>query len=221
MIAAASSTKDDKGERDLEVKQCNKGKQRYFGIKAHVAVDAKTKLIYRVVATGGAVHDSKVPPPLLQCQESAICAGTAYAGQSKVIEEHEPWPSISRRYAGEGYGYLGDMQRQVNCHSKVRDRAEHAISVIKRIGAENQRFFRASERVWAAEGFSECRRIPSTLQPHRSDVSGQFQGSRPPELPGLLRLLPPRLVGGPSGAQSFLRTNPELHLRTPNLIFPD
>lgn len=60
VIAAPSSTKNSKGERDPEMKQSKKGNQWYFRMKAHVAVDAKTKLMQHVVANSGAVHDGKV-----------------------------------------------------------------------------------------------------------------------------------------------------------------
>src|SRR5213594_1421547 len=45
IINAPSSTKNASGERDPEMKQTMKGHQWYFGMKAHVGVDSKTKLI--------------------------------------------------------------------------------------------------------------------------------------------------------------------------------
>ena len=50
LIAAPSSTKNAQGERDPEMHQSKKGNQWYFGMKAHVGVDARHKLIHRVVA---------------------------------------------------------------------------------------------------------------------------------------------------------------------------
>jgi len=44
IIAAPSSTK--------------KGNQWYFGMKAHLGVDSRTKLIHSVAATTANVHDS-------------------------------------------------------------------------------------------------------------------------------------------------------------------
>jgi IS5 family transposase len=60
LIAVPSSTKNASGQRDPEMHQSKKGKQWYFGMKTHVAVDAGHKLIYRVVATLGNVHDDAV-----------------------------------------------------------------------------------------------------------------------------------------------------------------
>ena len=41
LIAEPSSTKNASGERDSEMHQTRKGKQWYFGMKAHIGVDAE------------------------------------------------------------------------------------------------------------------------------------------------------------------------------------
>ncbi|WP_157979362.1 IS5 family transposase [Rhodoferax ferrireducens] len=134
MIAAPSSTKNAGQSRDPEMHQSKKGNQWYFGMKAHVAVDAKSKLIHRVVATSGNVHDSKVLPSLLHGKESAVWGDSAYAGQSEVIERAAPWAQDLTQRRGKGYKYLSQMQRTINrSRSKVRARVEHAIGTIKRI----------------------------------------------------------------------------------------
>jgi IS5 family transposase len=134
LIAAPSSTKNVKGERDPEMKQSKKGNQWYFGMKAHVAVDAKTKLIHHVVATSGAVHDGKVLPQLLHGKETRVWGDTAYAGQTEVIEQHAPWAIDLTQRRGRGYKYLTQMQRAINRkRSQVRARVEHAIGVVKRV----------------------------------------------------------------------------------------
>src|SRR5271169_4101909 len=46
IIHAPSSTKNREQKRDPEMHQTRKGKQWYFGMKAHVGVDSKTKLIH-------------------------------------------------------------------------------------------------------------------------------------------------------------------------------
>jgi IS5 family transposase len=49
IINAPSSTKNASGKRDPDMHQAKKGKQWYFGMKAHIGVDSKTKLIHSVV----------------------------------------------------------------------------------------------------------------------------------------------------------------------------
>ncbi len=46
LIAAPSSTKNEKGERDPEMHQTCKGKQWHFGMKVHIGVDKGTGLIH-------------------------------------------------------------------------------------------------------------------------------------------------------------------------------
>src|ERR1700692_2612996 len=63
IINAPSSTKNARQERDPEMHQTRKGKQWYFGMKAHVGVDSQTKLIHSVVAAGGKCSRFHDPAP--------------------------------------------------------------------------------------------------------------------------------------------------------------
>lgn len=57
LIAAPTSTKNASGERDPEMKQCKKGQQWFFGMLAHIGVDAESGLVHTVRGTGGQVND--------------------------------------------------------------------------------------------------------------------------------------------------------------------
>jgi transposase, IS5 family len=46
IIAAPSSTKNSKGERDPDMHQAKKGNQWHFGMKAHIGVDAESGLVH-------------------------------------------------------------------------------------------------------------------------------------------------------------------------------
>ena len=65
IISAPRSTKNRQKERDPEMHQTKKGNQWYFGMKAHIGVDSRTKLIHSVAATAANVHDSQLLPDLL------------------------------------------------------------------------------------------------------------------------------------------------------------
>lgn len=94
----------------------------------------KTKLIQRVVATSGNVHDGKVSPQLLCGKELAVWGDAAYSGQGPVIQEHAPWAHGFTQHRGRAYKYLSQMHREVSRkRSEVRARAEHTIGVIKRV----------------------------------------------------------------------------------------
>src|SRR6266581_340464 len=68
IINAPSSTKNASGERDPEMHQTKKGNQWYFGMKAHVGVDKKYKLIHSVAASAANLHDSTMLPELLHAK---------------------------------------------------------------------------------------------------------------------------------------------------------
>jgi len=48
LIEAPSWTKNKRGARDPEMQQTRKGQRWHFGMKAHLGVDAETKLVHSV-----------------------------------------------------------------------------------------------------------------------------------------------------------------------------
>jgi transposase, IS5 family len=88
IINAPSSTKNALKQRDPDMHQTRKGQQWYFGMKAHIGVDSKTKLIHAVVATAANVHDAIVLPDLLHGEETRVWGDQAYRGQTAVIRKH-------------------------------------------------------------------------------------------------------------------------------------
>src|SRR5438132_307725 len=72
ILHAPTSTKNREQQRDPEMHQTKKGKQWYFGMKAHVGVDSKTKIIHTAVATAANVADSAVLPDLLHGEETRV-----------------------------------------------------------------------------------------------------------------------------------------------------
>jgi len=134
IINAPSSTKNASGERDPEMHQTKKGNQWYFGMKAHVGVDKKHKLIHSVAASAANVHDSNLLPELLHGRETHIWGDSAYAGQTEMIEALAPAAKDLTQKRGRGYKYLTPRQRIINrARSRVRARVEHAIGVVKRV----------------------------------------------------------------------------------------
>ena len=83
IIGAPSSTKNAKKARDPEMHQTNKGNQWYFGMKAHIGIDSRTKLIHAAVATPANVADSTVLPDLLHGNETRVWGDQAYRGAGR------------------------------------------------------------------------------------------------------------------------------------------
>ena len=133
IINAPSSTKNQDGKRDPQMHQTKKGNQWYFGMKAHIGVDSRTKLIHSVVASAANVHDSQALPYLLHGQERRVWGDSAYRGQREVIRQHAPHAQDFTHEKATCAAPLSDEQRRRNrTKSSVRARVEHCFLIIKR-----------------------------------------------------------------------------------------
>ena len=132
IIHAPSSTKNREQKRDPEMHQTKKGKQWYFGMKAHVGVDSKTKLIHSAVATAANVADCTVLPELLHGDETKVWGDQAYRGQAEAIREVAP---EAQDMTNKRYRYkdrIDEVERAKNrTKSRVRSKVEHVFGVMK------------------------------------------------------------------------------------------
>jgi len=134
IIHAPSSTKNVDKARDPAMRQTRKGNQWYFGMKAHIGVDSRTKIIHSAAATAANVADCHLLPDLLHGEETRVWGDQAYRGQRRVIVEHAPRARdfTNRRYRRNGV--VDERERAKNrTKSKVRAKVEHAFFVIKRV----------------------------------------------------------------------------------------
>lgn len=97
LIAAPSSTKNEAGERDPEMRQTKKGKNWYFGMKAHIGVDADSGLVHRVATTPANVNDLTMAGALLHGQETAAHGDAGYQGVHKRPEAAGPEWHVAMR----------------------------------------------------------------------------------------------------------------------------
>lgn len=134
IINAPSSTKNKDGKRDPEMHQTKKGQQWYFGMKAHVAVDSKTKLIHTILASAANVADRDALPYLLHGKETRVWGDQAYRGQkaaiTKVAKRARDFTNQRYRWGSRVDEGIRAMNRR---KSSVRSKVEHAIGVIKRV----------------------------------------------------------------------------------------
>src|SRR5882757_3257094 len=80
IIAAPSSTKNSTGQRDPEMHQTRKGNQWYFGMKAHVGVDAESGLVHSVIGTPANIADVTQAHDLLHGEEKVAFGDAGYTG---------------------------------------------------------------------------------------------------------------------------------------------
>ena len=86
IIAAPSSTKNRRKERDPEMHQTKKGNEWHFGMKAHICVDAASGLVHTVVATAANVADITQAHALLHGEEKVAFTDAGYLGVEKRPE---------------------------------------------------------------------------------------------------------------------------------------
>ena len=134
IISAPSSTKNQDKARDSQMHQTKKGNQWYFGMKAHIGMDTKTKLIHSVAASAANVHDSVALPELLHGEETRVYGDKVYVGQGEAIKAKAPHAKDFTQRKARRNQTLTDAQERANhSKSKVRSKVEHAFLVIKRI----------------------------------------------------------------------------------------
>ena len=86
LIAAPSSTKNEKKERDPDAHQVKKGNQWYFGYKGHIAVDRDTGLVRKIETTAANVHDVTQVAGLMDGTEEELYGDSGYLGAEKREE---------------------------------------------------------------------------------------------------------------------------------------
>jgi len=134
IISAPSSTKNKDKTRDPDMHQTKKGNQWFFGMKAHIGVDSRTKLIHAVAATAANVHDATCLPDLLHGEETKVWGDAAYQGQGEVIKDCAPDAQDMTHRRCRRQGEVDEVERAKNTtKSRVRAKVEHPFLIIKRV----------------------------------------------------------------------------------------
>ena len=138
LIAAPSSTKNSSGERDPEMHQSKKGNQWYFGMKAHIGVDAESGLVHTVRGTSGNVNDVVEANALLHGDETEAFADAGYQGAHKRPDAKSSvrWNIAMRpgkRAALDKTKRVDQLIDQLErLKASIRAKVEHPFRVIKR-----------------------------------------------------------------------------------------
>jgi IS5 family transposase len=137
LIAAPSSTKNADGERDPEMRQTKKGNNWYFGMKAHIGVDAQSGLVHTVAGTAANVNDLNMAGALLHGEEEAAFGDAGYQGVHKRPEAkgptwHEAMRPGKRRKLNPFIEPDFVAERVEKMKASIRAKVEHPFRVIKR-----------------------------------------------------------------------------------------
>jgi Transposase and inactivated derivatives, IS5 family len=141
IIQAPSSTKNSNGERDPEMHQTKKGNTYYFGMKAHIGVDAGSGYIHTITATAANAHDVTEGAKLIRKDDEVVYGDSGYTGlekrpevrddeqKSKIDFRTNMRPGKLRRHKGNAGN---DWDRFIEQRkSSVRCKVEHAFRLVK------------------------------------------------------------------------------------------
>ena len=138
LISAPSSTKNDSGERDPAMHQTRKGNQWYFGMKAHIGVDAQSGLVHTVKGTAANVNDVVEANGLLHGEETNAFGDAGYQGAQKRPDAKADvtWHVAMRpgkRKVLDKTTKLGALTDEIErLKASIRAKVEHPFRVIKR-----------------------------------------------------------------------------------------
>jgi len=134
LIHAPSSTKNASKERDPEMHQTKKGNQWYFGLKAHIGVDAKEGTVHTVCTTAANVSDMHMLPDLLHGEERKVWGDAGYQGQTASVQQAAPKAQDMTCKRTKFKHYVDELQKKKNrSKSRVRAKVEHPFRILKRI----------------------------------------------------------------------------------------
>jgi IS5 family transposase len=140
LIAAPSSTKNDKGARDPEMHQTKKGRQCPFEMKAHIGVDADSGLVHTVTTTPANAHDVTQAHALLHGQEEVVFADSVYQGVEKRQEIQDKYAGVDweiammpgkRKALDKTKASHALTDRIEKIKASIRAKVEHPFRVIK------------------------------------------------------------------------------------------
>jgi len=134
IIAAPSSTKNQKKERDPEMHQTKKGNQWHFGAKAHIGVDSKQAIVHSVCTSAASVSDVHMLPNLLHGEENKVWGDAGYQGQTEAIHGAAPKAQdMTSRRARYKDGVDEAERRKNRTKARVRSKVEWPFRILKRI----------------------------------------------------------------------------------------
>jgi len=129
LIAASPSTKNDARKRDPDMSQSKKGNQWYFGMKAHIGVDAKSGLIHTMKTTTGKVHDAKLTDDLIRADDAIIFGDKGYVSDKHKRARGATWAVKDKRK--RGHALSASQKKRNKKYGTVRAKVEHVFRVIK------------------------------------------------------------------------------------------
>ena len=138
IIGAPSSTKNKDKTRDSEMHSTQKGNQWFFGMKAHIGVDADSGLVHTVRGTAAHVNDVTEGNSLLHGQETQGFGDAGYQGIDKRpdakagVTWHVAMRPGKRKLLDSSDPLQALTDKIEKAKASIRAKVEHPFRVIKR-----------------------------------------------------------------------------------------
>ena len=140
IIAAPPSVKNEAKARDPDMHQTKKGNQWYFGMKAHIGVDAESGLVHTVVGTAANEADVAQTEHLLHGDEKEVFLDAGYVGAEKreALKERDiNWQIAMKRgklKAVPEETLVGQLLRKrESVKASIRSKVEHPFHIVKNL----------------------------------------------------------------------------------------
>ena len=130
---APSSTKNKAKARDPEMSSTKKGNDWFFGMKAHIGVDAESGVTHSLETSTAKLHDSRVWDELLHGNETSVWADKGYVSAEREAAFNGPgrfWGVMRKAPKGGKLHPIAETTNRII--AKVRAKVEHPFRVIKR-----------------------------------------------------------------------------------------
>lgn len=153
ILAAPPSVKNEAKARDPEMHQTKKGNQWFFGMKAHIGVDADSGLVHTVVGTAANVADVTQTAEVLHGEEKTVHLDAGYTGVEKreELKDREiDWvvatkPGKLKAIPQESP--LGQRLRRLeSVKASIRAKVEHPFHVVKNLFGYRKVRYRGLEK---------------------------------------------------------------------------
>lgn len=113
-------------QKDCDARWMTKNRERHYGYKKHVNVDAKTKLITKFTTSSASVHDSQKLEDIVDQHDNILFADSAY--QTPNISGHLWLKKVKNHIHERAYRnkpLTFEQETKNTLKSKVRSRVEH------------------------------------------------------------------------------------------------
>jgi len=165
--------------------QTKKGKQWYFGAKAHIGVDSKETVVHSVVTSAASVADKHMLPDLLHGEERKVWSDGGYQGQTEAIRAAAPKAQDMTCRRTRYKNHVDEEAKRKNTtKARVKAKAEHPFRILKRVFGFTRVRYRG---IWKKPPMAvrslragEPVPTPQPAGPSKGVVSPEA-GKRPPE----------------------------------------